>query len=77
MFSTYYNNIYLFIIRVHLGLVSTYELVKFAAETNSKLDITVIENENRLGGRVKTVGNFVHCLITITIMNIVLHNSYI
>jgi len=39
------------------GLASAYELAKFAAQTGSRLCITIIENEKRLGGRIKTVGS--------------------
>jgi len=44
------------------GLASAYELAKFAAETKASIEITIIEKENRLGGRIKTVGKNGHFL---------------
>ena len=42
--------------RLVTGLATAYELAKYAVETKASLEITVIEKENRLGGRIKTVG---------------------
>ena len=38
------------------GLATAYELAKYAVSTKSSLEITIIEKDNRIGGRVKTVG---------------------
>jgi len=44
------------------GLTAAYELALFASETKAPVEITIIEKENRIGGRIKTVGKNGHFL---------------
>ena len=41
------------------GLSHAYEMAKFAKETGAQLEIQFFEKETRIGGRIKTVGQYI------------------